>query len=97
MNKWFQIGVQLGISEANLHQIEADYRTVDRRFSEMISFWLSGNTQVAVTWKSLVEVLESRFVNKKGLAKKIREKGGMEFKNGEAAPLLPGTHCNVHS
>ena len=92
MNKWFQIGVQLGINETNLHQIEADYHTVDRRFSEMISFWLNGNTQVPITWKSLIEVLESRFVNKKGLAKKIRKKGGLELtKSEEVDPLLPGT------
>ena len=92
MNKWFQIGVQLGINETSLHQIEADYRTMDRRFSEMISFWLNGNTQVPITWKSLIEVLESRFVNKKGLAKKIRKKGGLELtKSEEVDPLLPGT------
>ena len=77
IDKWFRIGVQLGIDETKLNQIEADYRTVDRYFSEVINFWLKGNTQVAVTWKSLVEVLEAPFVNEKGLARRLREKGGL--------------------
>ena len=77
IDKWFQIGVQLGLDETKLNQIEADHHNVDRRFSEVINFWLNGNTQVTVSWKSLVEVLESPFVNKKGLASRLREKGGM--------------------
>ena len=81
IDKWFQIGVQLGVSESKLRQIEADYHTLDRRFSEMISFWLNGNTQVPVSWTSLVQVLESRFVNEKGLANQIREKAGLKLEN----------------
>lgn len=77
IDKWFRIGVQLGLDETKLNQIEADHRNVDRRFSEVISFWLNGNTPVAVTWKSLAEVLESPFVNEKGLARRLREKGGL--------------------
>ena len=90
IDKWFRIGVQLRLSEAKLRQIEADHRTVDRYFSEVISFWFNGNTQVAVSWKSLIEVLESPFVDEKGLAKKLREKGGMELHNGNAAPSSTG-------
>ena len=87
IDKWFQIGVQLGVSESKLRQIEADYHTLDRRFSEMISFWLNGNTKVAVTWRSLVEVLDSCFVNEKGLANQLREKLGLKF---DKAPLSTG-------
>ena len=81
IDKWFQIGVQLGVSESKLRQIEADYHTLDRRFSEMISFWLNGNTQVPVSWTSLVQVLESRFVSEKGLANQLREKAGLKLEN----------------
>ena len=77
IDKWFRIGVQLGLSESKLRQIGADYHTVDMCFAEVISFWLNGNTTVAMSWKSLVEVLESPFVDEKGLAKRLREKGGM--------------------
>ena len=90
MDKWFQIGVQLGLSETKLHQIESNHRTADRCFSEVVIFWLKGNTQVAVTWKSLVEVLESSFINERGLAKRLREKYGVEPDKGTAAAPLTG-------
>ena len=77
MAKWFPIGVQLGISGAKLREIETNYLTANRCFSEVINFWIEGNTQVAVTWKLLVEVLESSFVDEKGLARRLRQKGGM--------------------
>ena len=92
IDKWFLIGVQLGLSEAKLRQIEADYHSVGRCFSEVISFWLNGNTEVAVSWKLLVEVLESPFVDEKGLAKKLREKRGLELHDGNATPSLTGMH-----
>ena len=77
MAKWFSIGVQLGIDPAKLQEIETNYRTADRCFSEVINFWLKGNTPVAVSWISLVGVLKSPFVNEKGLARRLEEKVGM--------------------
>ena len=77
IDKWFRIGVQLGLSEIKLKQIEADHHNVDRYFSEVIGFWLKGNTQVPVTWESLVETLETPFVDEKGLAKRLKEKQGL--------------------
>ena len=77
MAKWFSIGVQLGIDPAKLQEIEINYRTADRCFSEVISFWLKGNTPVPVSWLSLVDVLQSPFVSEKGLAGRLSEKGGM--------------------
>ena len=75
--KWYSIGVQLGVSEHKLEEIETNYQKADRRFSEVIKFWLRGNTRVAMSWESLVEVLESPSVDEKGLARRLREKGGM--------------------
>jgi hypothetical protein len=92
IDKWFQIGVQLGVGESKLRQIETDYHTLDRRFSEMISFWLNGNTQVDVTWMSLVQVLESRFVSEKGLANQLREKAGLKLDDKKETPLSTGTY-----
>ena len=77
MAKWYPIGVQLGIDQAKLKEIEMNYRTADRCFSEVISFWLNGNTPVPVSWTSLVEILEQPFVGEKGLAMRLRERGGM--------------------
>ena len=75
--KWHCIGVQLGVDPAKLEEIENNYQTADRRFSEVIKFWLRGNTSAAVSWESLVEVLEQPSVGEKGLAMRLREKGGM--------------------
>jgi hypothetical protein len=77
MAKWYPIGVQLGVNQAKLKEIEVNYRAADRCFVEVISFWLGGNTPVAVSWESLVEVLELPFIGEKGLAMRLREKGGM--------------------
>ena len=77
MAKWHSIGVQLGIEQAKLQEIETNYRTADRCFCEVINFWLRGNTPVAVSWESLVVVLESPLLGEKGLAMRLREKGGM--------------------
>ena len=67
--KWYHLGVQLGIDDAKLEEIENNYQTTDRRFSEVIKFWLRGNASAAVSWESLVEVLEEPFVDEKGLAR----------------------------
>ena len=75
--KWHSIGVQLGVNPAQLEEIESNYRTANRRFSEVINFWLRRNTRVAVSWKSLVEILESPFIGEKGLAMGLRKKGEM--------------------
>ena len=79
MAKWYHIGVQLGVNPAKLEEIETNYQKADRRFSEVIKFWLRRNirSRVAVSWESLVEVLESPFVDEEGLAMRLREKGGM--------------------
>ena len=74
INKWFQIGIQLGVDETKLRQIEADHRTADRCLSEVIMFWLNGNTNIDITWNSLIKALEASIVNEKGLAKSLIQK-----------------------
>ena len=86
IDKWFRIGIQLGVDQAKLKEIEMNYQTADRCFSEVISFWLNGNTAVAVNWKSLVEVLEQPFVGEKGLAGRLREKGEMIISETAGVP-----------
>ena len=81
--KWYDIGVQLDLSDTKLHEIEADYHFMHRRFSEVINFWLKGNTLIPVTWESLIDALESPPVNERGLAKELREKLGLHKNTGE--------------
>ena len=77
VSKWFQIGIQLGVSETKLHEIEADHRTAIRCLSEVIIFWLNGNTRADVTWESLITALEASIVNEKGLARSLVQKYGV--------------------
>jgi hypothetical protein len=86
MAKWYPIGVQLGVNQAKLKEIEVNYRAADRCFVEVISFWLGGNTPVAVSWESLVEVLEQSFVGEKGLAMRLRKNGGMIVSEAVSVP-----------
>ena len=96
MTKWYSIGVQLGIEQAKLHEIETNYRTADRCFSEVINFWLKGNTPVAMSWESLVVVLESPFVGEKGLAIRLREKGGMIVRETADGGVQPQETSGAH-
>ena len=93
ITKWYPIGVQLGVDEHKLEEIETNYQKTDRRFSEVIKFWLRGNTRVAKSWESLVEVLDSPFVSERGLAMKLREKGGMIV--SETAGIPEATESGV--
>ena len=81
VSKWFQIGIQLGVSESRLHQIEADHRTANRCLSEVIIFWLSGNTNADVTWETLTMALEASAVDERGLAKNLIQKYGVAAKS----------------
>jgi hypothetical protein len=65
-------------------------------FTEVISFWLNGNTQVAVSWKSIIDVLESQFVGEKGLANQLREKAGLKRDDKQEALSSTGTRQLQH-
>jgi hypothetical protein len=90
MAKYYHIGVQLRVDQAKIGEIEINHPTADRRFSEVIKIWLGGNTPVAVSWESLVEVLESPFVGEEGLARRLREKGGMIVSRAVSVPESGG-------
>ena len=94
MAKWYSIGIQLGIVHAKLNEFEINYRAADRCFIEVFNFWLKGNTPVPVSWKSLVEILELDCIGEKGLAGRLREKGGMIV--SETVGVPGATESEVH-
>ena len=57
-DKWFLIGIALGISVSILHTIEQSYPQggVDRWLVEMIQYWLDSDP--AACWERLVRALE---------------------------------------
>ena len=86
MEKWYPFGVQLGVIDAKLEEIENNYQTADRRFSEVIKFWLRGKASAAVSWESLMDVLEQPSIGEKELAMRLREKGGMIISEAAGVP-----------
>lgn len=70
IDKYSEIGIQLGLKLEKIQEIEYKYPgNTERRFTEVLNFWLGGNTTVLVRWESIVDVLNN--VEKKVLAKQI--------------------------
>ena len=76
-HKWRKICIQLGIPNSQLLQFEKD----DDPIIASLDYWLNGNTDVPITWRSMVAALESASVGEHGLAKVLREKYCMEITN----------------
>ena len=72
-HKWFKIGVQLGVPHGKLKGFEKEVDPL----SAVINFWLSDNvedTEVPVSWRSVVAALKSSYVGETGLANSINSK-----------------------
>ena len=65
-----QLAVQLEVDYPTLRKFEDKYTDDERRVLASMSCWLEANT--AASWKTLVKAL--RAIEKKALAKKIKEK-----------------------
>ena len=72
--KWFEIGIQLGIKRNKLETFKCDHPSTSRCLMATVSYWLDGNTNIPVSWKSVVTVLNDPFVDESGIAKQIQEK-----------------------
>lgn len=57
--KYSEIGIQLGLKLEKIREIELDHSTTDRRFTEVLNFWLEGNTAMVVSWKTIVDALKN--------------------------------------
>ena len=66
-----KIGIQLGIPNHKIRQFEKDN---NNSFSDIMDYWLKGNTEVPTTWKSIVNALASPYVGEIGLARLLRKK-----------------------
>ena len=73
-DKWHEIGVQLQIELSHLSDIEDKYSMNERRLTEMLGYWLDGNTDVPICWESILKCLRAATVNKRGLAQELKQK-----------------------
>ena len=94
--KWYKIGVQLGIPAHILNKFKKE----DDPLIAALSYWLAGNLTVPVipiSWKSIVAALKSHSVEESGLAEDINKKycegeSIHEIKRGTSIfkkPLIP--------
>ena len=75
--EWHTIGVQLGIPAHKLNEFEKK----DDPLSLVVGYWLDGNvpeSEVPVSWESIVKALRSKYVGRPGLADRITLKYCME-------------------
>ena len=69
VDKWHNIGIQLGLHEEDLRLIERRYSRQTDRFREMVREWLTtGNA----TWSAMVDALDSRVVGEHFLAERLK-------------------------
>ena len=68
---WQKICIQLGISNSKLSEFE---KIRGDPFTEGLDYWFNGNTDVPITWGSVVAALESPHVGEFSFAERLREK-----------------------
>ena len=71
VDKWHNIGIQLGLHESELKSIESNYPRQTDRLREMICKWLQNKT---ATWGKMVSALKSRTVQEGYLAEQLESK-----------------------
>lgn len=73
-DKWFGLGLALGLKDSTLRGIETDKITVDERKREMARSWLQKKDKCTPSWLALVEALKDTLVQHTVVAEKIEQK-----------------------
>ena len=69
----YSLGLQLGVKQATLKQIESDYHSdTERRKTEIVSYWMRNASNPS--WKSLAKALEDMPGGHKRLAERLKRK-----------------------
>ena len=71
VDKWHNIGIQLGLHESDLKSIESNYPRQNDRLREMVCKWLQGKN---ANWGKMVTALKSRTVGEGYLAEQLVDK-----------------------
>ena len=71
--KWFEMGLQLGVSAKELSNIESDTSTSKKACIKMFTEWL-GNSKTDKSWEKLLAALSSQSVRENTLADNLRDK-----------------------
>ena len=73
-SKWYEMGIQLGITKDKLDTFNEDHGKVARCFLATLNYWVDGNTDVPVSWESIIKVLNDPFVNEPAMSNRLRGK-----------------------
>lgn len=73
VEKYFELGVQLGIEVACLKQIEGEHSSHSRRLYEIIHFWQNNNTSTC-EWSTLANAV-AKIQGHDNLARELRARG----------------------
>ena len=87
-DKWYSLGVQLGVSIEKLKCIRRENLLTSECLLDMLNSWLKC-TDPPHTWKALVEALESSPIEEKTLAQQLRDKYCHVHPTLTSVPSLP--------
>ena len=73
---WFDLGLQLGLSDGVLHAIEHDYHRIGERKREMVSKWMN-SAALNPTWCSLANALHA--IDMHAVAEKVSVEHGKTY------------------
>ena len=74
---WRKICIQLNIPKNKFHEFEK----FEDPFTESLDYWLTGNTDVPITWGSVVSALESPDIKQNLLAERLRKEWTTSIKS----------------
>ena len=78
LNKWFNLGLALGLREPSLREIQSHHSSADHK-REMLTKWLNQVDGCLPSWRGLIDSLRSPTVQAYALASRLeRDLGGME-------------------
>lgn len=73
IDKWKQVCTHLGIESPRVTGFERSHpNDTSQAFFQSLAFWLQGNAEGPITWKTLLEALED--AEKKQLAEDLKHK-----------------------
>ena len=73
--RWYPLGLQLGVPDADLKMIESDYRRTEDRKLHSLSKWMDIDEQPS--WSKVVRALVA--IHERHVARNIAEKYGIVF------------------
>ena len=71
--KWHSLGMKLGLKQAKLSEIQADYpHNTQRCKCEVLNWWLNNAQPTEINWETLAQALEA--IDESTTARNLRRK-----------------------